>query len=198
MSWFLPLPRFGLWVLFVATLAVALVVAWYANRYRQMQHAGEVLKQHGVHLSPFQEPHPWYDRLPFLDPPSRIGALYFNSRSNVAAVVPELQSLGTVRRVSLYELSARDIELLTQIDSIREVEAEWGLETNELRPLLALPLEEFCVSGADVDIPRDQLELLLSLPTLQRIGMASASFGAPDDLRAKRPDVSYFPTDFPP
>ena len=191
-------PQYTLRTLFIATLAVALVVGWYAGRYRQMRHAAYVLEKHGAGFSKSANPHPWYDRLPFLDPPPRIVGVTIGPNTDVASIVPELRALGTVRRVSIYELSTRDMELLSQIDSIRAVEADWGLTTEQLRPLLSLPLEEFSVSGADVNISPAHLELLLSLPSIKRIGMAHGESPVPVELRARRPDVSYFLTDFPP
>lgn len=109
-----------------------------------------------------------------------------------------MRALGTVHRARIYDLSTSDIELLSQIDSIHTVQAEWGLATGQLPLLLSLPLEEYSVSGADVNISRADLELLLSLPTIRRIGMAHGQSGVPAELVARRPDVSYFMTDFPP
>lgn len=165
-------PQFALRTLFVATLAVALVTGWYASRYRQMRHAAQVLEKHGASYTQGAAPHPWYDRLPFLDPPPRIVEVSIDSRTDMASVVPELRALGTVRRVSIYGLSIRDMQLLSQIDSIRTVQADYGLTTEQLRPLLSLPLEQFSVSGADVNISHADLELLLSIPTIKSIGMA--------------------------
>ena len=193
-----PRPQFGLRALLVVTLAVALVTGWYTSRYRQMRQAAEVLKKHGASFSQGSTAHPWYDRLPLLDPPPRIVELSVTSNTDIDRIVPELRALGTVRRVSIYDLSVRDMELLSQIDSIRVVEASWGLTTEQLRPLLSLPLEEYSVSGADVNISHDNLELLLSIPTIKRIGMAHGESGVPSRLLARRPDISYFTTDFPP
>jgi hypothetical protein len=191
-------PQFALRTLFIATLAVALVTGWYASRYRQMRHAAHVLEKHGASYSQGATLHPWYDRLPFLDPPPRIVELSIGSRTDMASVVPELRELGTVRRVSIYGLSTRDMGLLSQIDSIRTIEAAHGVTTEQLRPLISLPLEEFSVSGADVNISQADLELLLSIPTIKSIGMAHGESGVPPELRAKHPNVSYFVTDFPP
>lgn len=193
-----PRPQFGLRTLFLVTLAVALVTGWYASRYRQMRHVALLLEKHGASYSQGTAPHPWYDRLPFLDPPPRIVVLSIGSGTDVASVVPALRGLGTVRRVRIYGLSVRDLELLSQIDSIRSVEAEYGVTTEQLRPLLSLPLEEFSVSGADVNISHEDLELLLSIPTMRSIGMARGESWVPPELRARRPDISYFVTDFPP
>jgi len=140
----------------------------------------------------------WYDRLPFLDPPPRIVKITVTSNTDLARVVPELRALGTVRHASIYALSSRDTELLSQIDSLRSIEAGWGLTTDQLRPLLTLPLEEYSVSGADVNIPHADVELLLTIPTMKRIGMAHGERGIEPKLRAKYPHVSYFGTDFPP
>jgi hypothetical protein len=191
-------PQFGLRTLFAATFAVALVTAWYANRHRQMRHAAYVLEKNGVVFSQGETAPLWYDRLPFLRPPPRIVELTIGRGTDMTCVVPELQSLGTVRRVNIYELSPRNLELLSQIDSIRVVEASWGLTTEQLGPLLSLPLEEYSVTGADVNIPRSQVEMLLDIPTMKRIGMASGESGVPLALRQLHPNVSYFRTDFPP
>jgi hypothetical protein len=157
-----------------------------------------MLKKHGAAFSQEEAGHPWYDRLPFLNPPPRIVAVTVGPYTDVASVVPELRSLGTVRRVNAHAPSPGDMELLSQIDSIREVKADWGLTTDQLRPLLSLPLEEYSVRGADLNIPPADLELLLSLPTIKRIGMATGESSVPPELRARRPDVEYFMTDFPP
>jgi hypothetical protein len=191
-------PHFALRTLFIVTLAVALVTNWYASRYRQMRHAAYLLEKHGASYSQGAAPHPWYDRLPFLDPPPRIVELSLGSGTDLASVVPALSGLGTVRRVSIYGLTTRDMQLLSQIDSIRTVEAAFGLTTEQLRPLLSLPLEEFSVRGADVNISPADLELLLSIPTLKSIGMAHGESGVPSKLRDGHPNVSYFITDFPP
>jgi hypothetical protein len=191
-------PRFALRSLFLVTLAVALVTGWYASRYRQMLRAAQVLEQHGASFFAGAAPHPWYDRLPFLEPPPRIVNLSLGSGTDLASIVPEVRALGTVRRVSIYGLSTRDMQLLSQIDSIRSVEASYGLTTEQLRPLLSLPIEEFSVSGADVNISHADLELLLSIPTIKRIGMAHGEAGVPPKLRARHPNVAYFVTDFPP
>lgn len=189
--------QFTLRSLFIATLAVALVTAWYAGRYRQMRRAAQVLEKHGAAFYKGAD-HPWYDRLPFLNPPPRIVEISVSSNTDMESIVPEMRGLGTVRRVRMYDLSTSDIGLLTQIDSIRTVEADWGLTAGQLPRLLSLPLEEYSVSGADVNISHADLELLLSLPTIRRIGMAHGQSGVPAELVARRPDVSYFITDFPP
>src|SRR5687767_2106687 len=110
MKWPLRRPQFGLRTLFIVTLAVALVTGWYTSRYRQMRHAADLLDQHGASYSQGTAPHPWYDRLPWLDPPPRIVALSIGAGTDVASVVPALRALGTVRRVRIYGLSVRDME----------------------------------------------------------------------------------------
>src|SRR5262245_59284802 len=198
MNWPLRRPQFALRTLFIATLAVALVAGWYASRYRQIRHVGAFMEKHGASYSQGAAPHPWYDRLPFLDPPPRIVKLFVGSNTDVASVVPELRALGTVREISIYGLSVRDMQLLSQIDSIRTVDADWGLTTEQLRPLLSLPLEQFSVRGADVTISHGDLELLLSIPTIKRLGMANGESGVLPKLLARHPSVSYVGTDSPP
>lgn len=43
--------QFTLRTLFIATLAVAVVTAWYAGRYRQMRRAANMLEKHGASFS---------------------------------------------------------------------------------------------------------------------------------------------------
>jgi hypothetical protein len=157
-----------------------------------------MLEKHGVSFAPGSSDPPWYDRFPFLKPPPRIEVLTINSGANLESILPILQNLGTIRRICIYDLSIRDIELLSQVKSIRSVEAQWGLSANQVRPLLSLPLEDFSVTGADVNIPESALELLLTIPTIKSIGMAHGESGVSKKLRVKYPKVSYYTTDFPP
>ena len=182
----------------------ALVVGWYTYRYRKVWHAAALLEKHDVihHAGRFvhsePEPHPWYDRLPWLNPPPPIVSVMIWPDKDLEAIVPVLADLGTVKRVDIYQLSLRELEMVSRIDSIDTIEDWSGITAEEVRPLLSLRLKDFSVNGADVNIPDDVLELLFSIPTLESVGTAHGDRAVPKRLRDRQPDVSIYVTDFPP
>ena len=81
--------------LFVLTL-LAVLIAFYTNRWNRMQRAVEVLKTNNVHFECAEnDTLPWFDQLPWLENPPRIERVYLDSHHNLKEVVPVLARLGT-------------------------------------------------------------------------------------------------------
>lgn len=141
---------------------------------------------------------PWYDQLPWLDPPPRIESIWVRRNADLETIVPELAKLGTVKQLEHYGMTIEQLEMLSQIDSIESIETSGGLITEGIRPFLSHKLKNFTVHGAGSSIPEAALELLFAIPTLESVGTANGPSDVPAALKAKRPDITICRTDFPP
>jgi hypothetical protein len=191
--------RFSLRASFVLLTLLAMLTAHYTNRYRHMRHAVDVLEKNDV-IFQSADPSdlPWYDQLPWLAPPPRIESVMIWPNKDLETIVPVLDKLGTVKRLHYYDLTLKELEMLSQIDSIEIIHTSYGLTAEDIRPFMSHKLRDVSVDGADYNIPEDALELLFSIPTLESVGTAHGASAVPEALKAKRPGVSIYMTDFPP
>ncbi len=190
--------QFSLRASLVLLTLLAVLMAFYTTRYRRMRHAAVVLERNDIHFSCAEiEDLPWYDRLPGLAPPPRIESVMIWPRKPLKEIVPVLDKLGTVKRLHYYALTLPVLELVSQIGSIEVIRTSSDLTIEAIRPFMSHKLREVSVDGADHNIPVDTLELLYSMPTLEKIGTAHGDSAVPAEFKTKRPDVLIYMTDFP-
>ena len=182
----------------VLLLVVVGIVTTGVSRYRQMRFAVALLARNGVSVNSAPSGlRPWHDRLPWISP-LRIHAVEIWPHTNLELIVPVLAELGTVTRLEYHELTVQELELVSQIESIETISSHRSSVTAEhLRPFMSHRICDFSVEGPDLNMPDDVLEMLYSIPSLERIGTAHGREGVPEALRLKRPEVVIYLTDFP-
>lgn len=175
------------------------LLVYCSNRSQRIAQAVALLRENEVHFGQTsQDEMQWCQRLGIHKSPPVIRSVSLHPQQNLEAIIPALIQLGTVKELDYYNLTEGELRLISKVGSIEVIRAQWGGRVEEVRPFLSHRIKDYSVSGADHNIPRDSLELLFSLPTLERIGTAHGESSIPAELRLQRPDVVIYPTDFPP
>ena len=178
---------------------IAVMLAIYTNHIRQMRRAVQLLEQNEISFGCTETASlPWYDRLPFLEPTQRVEHIQVWPKKDLESVVPVLARINSVKSLDYYGLTIRELDLLSQIQTIERIETRYEFTAETLQPFMKHKLREVTVRGADFNIPIDALEMLYSIPTLESIGTAHGESAVPASLKEKRPDVKIHITDFPP
>jgi hypothetical protein len=186
-------------LLLFALLAFGCLLIVCKHRSHRIAQAVTLLRENEVHFTVArQDEMQWCHRLGIFDSPPTIRSVSLHSQQNLEAIVPALVQLGTVAEIEYYNLTERELRLISKVRSIEVIRAQWGGRAEEVRPFLSHRIKDYSVSGADHNIPRESLELLFSIPTLERIGTAHGEASIPYDLRLQRPDIAIYLTDYPP
>ena len=184
----------------VLVTLLAVLLSFYVNRYQRMYLAVELLKENDVFFQIAKESDlPWYDRLPWLPPAPHVISIHIGRpQKNFVAAVETLNSVGTVKTITLYQPKLEDLKTASQINSIEMIQGGSRFNTEQLRPFMSHKLKDVSVSGSSGIMREDVLEMLYSIPTLESVGTAQGDHDVPDALKEKRPDISIYITDFPP
>ena len=157
--------------LFVLTL-LAVLIAFYTNRWNRMQRAVEVLKTNNVHFECAEnDTLPWFDQLPWLENPPRIERVYLDSHHNLKEVVPVLARLGTVKEITC-AIPLDQLRMVSQIKSIEFITMWYrpGLTAEHVQLFSSHKIRGFSIKGPYVDVPDDVLEALFLIPSLEKLG----------------------------
>ena len=89
---------------------------------------------------------------------------------------------------------------VAKVKSLKSIEIEGSVQDAAVMgSLVDLPqLEKFSSWGSTGGCSPEVREFLGALPNLKEIGLPQGEFDMPDELKAQRPDIKYFVTDFPP
>ncbi len=183
----------------LVSLLMVVVMVTYTNRYRDMRNALLLLEKNEIYFGIANAGDiPWYDRLPGLSPPPRIEEMIiYSSGKDLEAIVPLLVRLGTIKHIRVDNVTLEEMETLSQMNTIESISTESSLNAAMFRPFTSHKLKNVMFYGTSNNIPLDTLELLLSLPSIERIGTSNGSWDVPDSLKGRRPDVVIFQTDIP-